>query len=390
MELPVKRPDRVVPDYSLTGDVLSFSRCQRSYRYYNGSALPPSRPVQMWYGEFIHGMMERTFRLWKDRGGLPFPLPCTPPEEGERPGDPPAGLDPLDLRAIGWPIEQALAHQGKFARSGDARTSAYERAEAAINQLGPHLFPLVDVAERKVIGTRPLIGGTNAAVERATRYVLQGIIDVLGHAQLDGEPAGNALKAAILAQQPDLNGEYEIIIDYKGARRPPIDHDPRSDWQLGEWQVQTYAWLRSQQAEARPVAAGVLVYISELAPGSKEVSNLKSEINAGRTDVVPANGTADYYELNAWQPGRRVTFSQEFKLRRAIRVIPVTHQSMAEATAAIDRVVRAIEDRVVDERTCNHIRQAWPADSNDQDTCVACDFRASCERYNAQPWPANP
>lgn len=383
MELPIKRPDRIVPDYSLTGDVLSFSRCQRSYRYYNGSALPPSRPVQMWYGEFIHGMMERTFRLWQDRRGLPFPMPCTMPDEGERPGEPPDGLDPFDLRTIGWPIEQALAHQGKFARSRDARISAYERAEAAINQLGPHLFPLVDVAERKVIGTRQLPPGGDAAVERASRYVLEGIIDVLSHALLDGEPAGNAVKAAILEVQPELQGEYEVIIDYKGARRPPVDRGPRSEWQLGEWQVQTYAWLRSQQADARPVAAGVLVYVSELAPGGKELSNLRREMRAGRTDIVPANGTPDYYQISAWEPGHQALLSPEFRLRRAIRVVPVTPASMADATAAIDRVVRAIEDRVATESSCNNIRQAWPADSNDEDSCAACDFRASCERYNA-------
>ncbi|MCA1408555.1 PD-(D/E)XK nuclease family protein [Ensifer sp. IC3342] len=386
MELPIKRPDRIIPDYSLTGDVLSFSRCQRSYRYYNGSSLPPSRPVQLWYGEFLHGMMERTYRLWQENRSLPFPLHCTIPQEGERP-DEPVGLPALDLRVIGWPIEQALAHQGKFARSSDARISAYERAEAVINQLGPHLFPLVDVAERKVIGTRFLLPGQNPNVERATRYILEGIIDVLGHTQLDDQPEGNPLKAAIVAAQPDLNGEYEIIIDYKGSRRPPVDTDERSDWQLGEWQVQTYAWLRSQQPEARPVAAGILVYIGELAPGTNELSSLKREMRRGRTDVVPANGTPDYYQINAWEPGRQVNLSGDFKMRRAIRIIPVTQASMQAATAAIDRVVRAIEDRVVDERTSNHIRQTWPADSQDEATCVACDFRVSCERYNSRPWP---
>ncbi len=108
-------------------------------------------------------------------------------------------------------------------------------------------------------------------------------------------------------------------------------------------------------------------------------------MRTGRTDVLPADGTSDYYQINAWEPGRRVEFSEEFRLRRALRVIPVTPQSMQGATAAIDSVVRAIEDRVAHESGSNHIRRSWSADSNDKDTCAACDFRVSCERYNE--WP---
>lgn len=379
MELPIKRPDRIVPDYSLTGDVLSFSRCRRAYRYYNGSSLPPSRPVQMWYGEFIHGMLERTYRLWRDTGGLPFPLPFTSFHEAERQQEPPAGLNPLDLRVIGWPIEQALAHSGKFARSADARISAYERAEAAINQLGPHLFPLIDVAERKVIGTRNLPSSSDPVTERAARYVLQGIIDVLGHTQLNEQEADNPLKRAIIERVPGLSGEYEIIIDYKGARRPKVSSDPRSDWVLGKWQVQTYAWLRAQQTDARPIAAGILVYVSELAPGTKEMEHLKIEMAQGLTDVVPEVGSADYYQVKTWTSGAAAALSQEFRLKRALRVVPVNNESMIDATTMIDRVVQAIEDCVAEERRLTKIRQAWQANCDEADTCVACDFKVSCE-----------
>ena len=91
MRIARKRPDRIVPEYSLTGDLLSFRRCARQYRYQNGSALPPSRPVQLWYGEFIHGLLENVYRLCKSEGGLPFPLPYTRLNLSDRSEKPPEG-----------------------------------------------------------------------------------------------------------------------------------------------------------------------------------------------------------------------------------------------------------------------------------------------------------
>ena len=73
VQLPVRGSIYIVPPYNLTGDILSFKRCGLQYRYLNGSALPPSRPVQRWFGEFIHLVMEMAIRNYQENryGDLP-------------------------------------------------------------------------------------------------------------------------------------------------------------------------------------------------------------------------------------------------------------------------------------------------------------------------------
>jgi CRISPR/Cas system-associated exonuclease Cas4 (RecB family) len=276
---------------------------------------------------------------------------------------------------IGWPIEQALAYEGKRARSRRARGSAYRRAEAAVNMLGPHLFPLIADAEQKVIGTRPLPRPVEGTMLRSERYALHGVIDVLTNVELANVGAGNIIREAVRAACPDLQGTFEVIVDYKGSHRPETDKDY---WQLGEWQVQTYAWLRQRQQLGYPVAAGILIYVNELAPGSDDIRKMKAAIQNGKTDVAPTRGDPDYYALNTWTGGPAPRLSAAFRYRRAIRIIPVTQQSIDNATTQFDRIVAEIEGRVRDEEIRGSIRNTWPPNCNEPETCIACDFRHFC------------
>ncbi len=377
MELEIKRPDRIVPEYSLTGDLLSFRTCAMQYRYYNGSSLPPSRPVQMWYGEFIHGVLETAYRLWTEgRTDFPFPWPYMEIGQNSLPAPPPAGLARNDLRQFAWPVEQALIQQGKRARSGEARNAAYRRANVAINMLGPHLFGLISAAEQKVIGTRMLPPRQSGVQFRSDKYVLTGVIDVLTNVELNDVEDDNIIRRAINTACPGLTGNYEVVVDYKGSHRPSADDE---HWQVGEWQLQTYAWLRQRQPDAPRVGAGILIYINELSPGSTDVARLRDQIRCNSTDVVPQKGDPDDYAIRAWVAQSKLKLSEAFRFRRALRVIPIDQDSIQRATSTFDKTVGQIESRVVDEADCGSIAQTWkPEGSRDEQTCAACDFRPFC------------
>lgn len=373
MELEIKRPDHIVPSYSLTGDLLSYLRCRLQYRYHNGSALPPSRPVQQWFGEFLHGTLELAFRFWKENhNDFPFPWPCTQREWRS----PPPDWLPNDIGRFADIVESSLRQQGKQARSADARNSGFRRVALAINQLGPHLFPVIASAEKKVIGTRAV--PASKVMLRCSNYEVHGVIDVLTHVTLGQVDNANLIRECVEEACPKLVGAYEVIVDYKGSQRPRTTEDY---WKQGGWQVQTYAWLRSRQPDALPVAAGILLYINELTPGDKAMQNLRHGIVDGTTDVLPRTGSLDEQLVRMWRPGTDAEqLSLEFRLRRAIRVVPITADSTRLALAAFDDVIRRIEEDIVGEANNGDILRAWSPNCVDEDTCVACDFRHFCPR----------
>jgi hypothetical protein len=373
-----------VPAYSLTGDILAFQRCPLQYRYYNGSSLPPSRPVQMWTGEFIHGVLEEAYRYWQIHRPA-FPWPYTEP--GWPPVEDPPNLQGNDIGRLGQRVEIRLAAGGKTSRNRDARLAAYGRVRAAINILGEHLFPLITAAEERISGTREMPAVPAGQAARGDRYELTGIVDVISSVML-GQQTTNPIVRLIQASLPATPaGEYDVIVDYKGLRRPPIGSQFRSHF---EWQVQTYAWLRGQMPGVRTVGAGVLIFVNELEPSRGDIEELQHEMLNGTADVVPANGTQDYYAIHGYSPQHAVpNLTLDFRLRRAIKVIDVASNLLATALGQIDAVVAQIESSAFVEHNTGNIPSHWQACGGAND-CVACDFVHFCPSPHGHRAPADP
>src|SRR5258708_7476489 len=379
MQLPVRSLPFEVPKYSLTGDIIAFQRYGLQYRYYNRSSLPPSRPVQLWTGEFVHGALEEAFLQWHTYQ-IPFPWPYN-----QTPWPAPSAPIPrvsYDISTLGEQVEAKLRAAGKTPRSRQARDAAYRRIEAAINLLAPHLFPLITAVEESLSSTRPMppVNGPIGQFPRGDRYELTGRVDVISSVSL-ARHQGNPLVEMIRKYITDLTGQFDVIVDYKAARRPPVapTSSGQTDyWQLEAWQVQTYAWLRAQQPMANPVRAGILVYINELSPSQSELEDLISEIAQARTDVEPSNGSPDYYALYSWRQGSPIpAFSHAFLLERAVRIVSVDPADISRAVSEIDKAVGLIETCALNENASGIIPGNWDATGDDKD-CDACDFRRFC------------
>lgn len=373
-----------VPAYSLTGDILAFQRCPLQYRYYNGSSLPPSRPVQMWTGEFIHGVLEEAYRYWQLHHP-PFPWPYTEP--GWPASEDPPNQQGNDIGKLGQRVEIRLAANGKTSRNRSARLAAYSRVRATINILGEHLFPLITAAEERISGTREMPPAPAGQVARGDRYELTGIVDVISSVVL-GQQTANPIVQLIQASLPTTPaGEYDVIVDYKGLRRPPIGSQFRSHF---EWQVQTYAWLRGQMPGVRPVGAGVLIFVNELEPSQGDIEELQDELRNGTADVVPPNGSQDYYAIHRYSAQNPVpTLTLDFKLRRAIKVIDVSDSLLANALNEIDGVVTQIESSAFVEHNTGNIPTHWRACGGPND-CSACDFVHFCPSPHGHRDPNDP
>ncbi|MDP9437565.1 MAG: PD-(D/E)XK nuclease family protein [Actinomycetota bacterium] len=379
MRLSKRPPMYSLPSYSLTGDPVAFPRCGLQYRYTRIGQLPPTHPVQAWFGQFVHGVLEEAYRRYDAAKG-----------EG-RDDLPPWSEDRIEeIRDL---IKRRLAAQGLFPWDENLERLGNERAETAVNELGPELFPLIHRAEVRLTGARKLPTAKIPAEYRfreADRYEIAGIVDVVTHVQLS-DPAlqGNRLLEGILRELPQEPPDaFEVIVDYKGMRRPPVEVPSAvspSFWDIYGWQVQTYAHLRGAHEDSLPVVAGAIIYLNELCPTPGDISSLKKEMREGRTDVVPEPGGEVEKILKGWDgKDEAPELPLGFRLRRALRVVEVTPETVRASLREFDDVVARVETCRGRELVEDRVIPSWEKNPSYEGTCTVCDFRTFCPAYQEE------
>ena len=368
---------------------------------YNRGNLPPSVPVQQWFGEFIHGVMEEAYARWRD--------PEWPEYTEAFPWSWHTHLKPIELAIYKPPhCARATAAATPYSMRGirradyedvgeDHRGIASQRFEVALNAWGPHLFPLVDRAEFRLRGSMPM---TDEARFRATRFSVTGIVDVLSSVRLREAPGNNIIirrlreNARVRRAMDETAEPFDVIVDYKGMRRPPLS-DP--SWEHQAWQLQTYAWLRRRQSDGRRVLAGVLLYLNELVPSETDMKLLAADVSVSDTDIQPSpldltqiarrdvrNSAFEDVSLDEERLPASSALSMPYREDRSFRLIEVDETSSAAALEQFRSVVAAIEQAVQTEIGSSDARTGWRARPEIR-TCVACDFKYHCPKRGDEP-----
>ena len=403
MRLPSRSKSYMIPEYSLTGDLLSFLTCNLQYRYQNKGTLPPSKPVQRWFGEFIHGVLEEAYLQW-DSNNKDFPwdwkTDIRPIEDNIDLRLQVNGLYPYDEDLFYSLLNSELEFDELNER--DHKKLASARAEKAINVWGPHLFPLINASELLIKGIREM-PNYDKNVSRSNYYGINGVVDVLSSMKINSninqtnlDNYNNKIIEFLLKNEEfkrriaeySEGDEYEIIIDYKGMKRPPeiSDNKVNNPWDNHKQQILTYSWLRSQQEDAKPIFAGIIFYLNELVPSKEDLVLIQDEIAHDLTDdaIDYAKFSDDVELIMNWQEDDKAPeLSDEFKIARSIRIINIDEKEIDDSLNRFDSVVFDIESSLIKEIKGCKIQDAWKGDS-DERTCSACDFKTFCKNNSVK------
>lgn len=387
----------IVPSYSLTGDLIAFLKCRLQYRFNNKGSLPPAIPVQLWFGEFIHGVMEEAFLVWK--------------KELEETGQSKTRWTFDEVQKISVEIAKRLKSKGLKPYSGifcnccekgpkgwcddedhPHHLVANERAYFAVNGWGPHLFPLIQENEKRLRGIRSM-PNYDPERSRANLYSITGVADVISSINIANCSPDNKL-VLLLRENPSINKmiednpEFEVIIDYKGTARPNEKgkKEEQEEWKQFGWQIATYMWLQEQNLKAsgiqKPIVAGVLLFLNELYPSEEDCKNmakmdkeyLKTELHASDRDI------------DMLEKGNYRQLSEEFLMRRSIRIVEYDPVMIQESLKSFDEVVSELEGCVLDEmHNPKDVISCWSCSEYEQHRCIACDLKNICDSAKQTP-----
>ena len=377
-------------------------------------------PVQLWFGEFIHGSLEEAYLKWK-KYSKDDPL--------EFPWDWEDEIQPIEELITSRLKIKGLNPPYEYLNNYGPKDNIYSaRLERSINLWGPHLFPLIDDTEVLIKGLRPLENENS----RSDYYSINGVVDVLSSKKVERESQKINNKSFqqtldsyfnpnilldYLSKNEEfkkllVNGldEYEIIIDYKGMRRPSApskeefskiqsmmingdindseDYINYKAWIQQQWQILTYAWLRKNQQNSEKPVIGIIFYLNELVPSTDDLVAIREDLKNDTTDIskdlIPKE---DWNKLIHWDekydlPIHR-DLSDKFKMDRSIRIINLNEELMENSLKEFDKVVNDIESSLMKEMNGCNIKEAWKADAEER-TCTACDFRTFCNKKKSE------
>lgn len=383
MVLSVRSEPFIIPEYSLTGDILSFLSCPLHYRYQNKGNLPSNDPLALYFGEFIHGFMEEAYIQW-DKNKKDFPWDW---EKDIRPIE--LLIDKrLKTRGLNPPKHMFCPHDEDYKFKGlcpdekhPHKLTASKRTDLFIKIWGSNLFPLIEDAEVKLKGLRK-IPNYQKEINRSEYYGINGVVDVISSINLNQTKKSNLI-IKFLEKDPKFqkmvekldSTEFEIIIDYKGMKRPAVTSEK---WEHHEWQVQTYSWLRERQKKSKTVVAGIIFYINELYHSKQGLKELKYDITEKITDIYPSE--EDNKEITNWKVGTEVpNFSEDFKINRSMRIIIIDENSLKDSLKNFDTTIEEIEHCILLEKNGEPIKQVWNGIA-EKNKCKSCDFKSHCSK----------
>lgn len=380
MKIRIKSEPYEIQRYSLTGDLLAYKECPLQYRFYNKGALPPSVPVQQWFGEFIHGVMEEGFLRWQEGTLNLRQITFDAVQEISI-----AVANRLEAKGLRPNANVFLKEDsgGKKCRDMPANISAFE----SMRIWAPHLYPLIKGNEVPLEDVRRM--PDTPLGNRSDLYSMTGVADVITAINVDEVKLKNKVIQYLLEDDTikdyiERYDDFEIIIDYKGMYRPNLS-DPT--WHHHEWQLQTYMWLRTRQLIAEgsdtPVIAGILLYLNELNPAPTFKRKFYDTVLTKDTDVIP---TGDDLELV--KSGNSGT--ERFMIRRSFRLVPYQEESVQESLKEFDSIVQKIETHVQEEmRDSKNVMAHWPGNFREE-TCTACDAKTFCPYSKGRYSPTVP